>query len=133
MSDYHISLSISHILTGLIIQEASYGPADTHDGKPYVFQDVTTQLQALVRNSQLHIPGGDSRVSIQSFHSFAFTHFAQAALQGFSDPAPFIAKSLLIRYLFRGRVHYAEVPDYLSVVLPLAGLVQLFFMSQNLF
>ena len=57
-------LSISHILIGLIIQEASYGPADAHNGEPYIFQDVTTQLQALVRNSQLHIPGGNSRVSI---------------------------------------------------------------------
>jgi len=120
--------SISHILIGLIIQEASYGPADTHDGEPYVFQDVTTQLQALVRNSQLHIPGGDSRVPIQSFHPLRIhTSSTQAALQGISDPAPFIAKSLRIRYLFRGRVHFAEVPDYLSVVLPLAGLVQLFF------
>jgi len=46
----------------------------------------------------------------------------QAALQGFSDPAPFTSKSLRVRYMFRGRMHYAEIPDYLPVVLPLAGL-----------
>lgn len=46
----------------------------------------------------------------------------QAALQGFSDPAPFAPKSLRVRYLFRCRVHYAEIPDYLPIILPLAGL-----------
>jgi len=45
----------------------------------------------------------------------------QSVLQGFSDPAPFASKVLRIRYLFRGRVHYAEIPDYLPIVLPLAG------------
>ena len=51
----------------------------------------------------------------------------QAALQGFSDPAPFTSKSLRVRYMFRGRMHYAEIPDYLSVVLPLAGLFPMVF------
>ncbi|KAF9482704.1 DnaJ-domain-containing protein [Pholiota conissans] len=89
---------------GLIIQEATYGAADTDDATENVSLDVTIPLQALVRNSQLHIPGGDTK----------------AALQGFSDPAPFASKSLRIRYLFHGRVHYAEIPDFLPVVLPLA-------------
>ena len=49
-------------LTGLIIQEAGYGAIETDKDDLYVTLNVTTQLQALVRNSQLHIPGGDSRV-----------------------------------------------------------------------
>ncbi|KAF8899764.1 hypothetical protein CPB84DRAFT_1779906 [Gymnopilus junonius] len=91
---------------GLVIQEAAYGPEEVElDGpEESVLLDVTIPVQALVRKSQLHIPGGDSK----------------AALQGFSDPAPFAAKSLRIRYSFRGRQHYAEIPDYMPVVLPLA-------------
>ncbi|KAF8970217.1 hypothetical protein BDZ97DRAFT_131299 [Flammula alnicola] len=89
---------------GLVIQQATYGAAESEDATENILVDVTIPLQALVRNSQLHIPGGDTK----------------AALQGFSDPAPFASKSLRVRYLFRGRVHYAEIPDYLPVVLPLA-------------
>ncbi|KAF8180373.1 hypothetical protein BJ912DRAFT_1023712 [Pholiota molesta] len=85
---------------GLIIQEATYGAADADDATENISLDVTIPLQALVHNSQLHIPGGDSK----------------AALQGFSDPAPFASKALRIRYLFHGRVHYAEIPDFLPVV-----------------
>jgi len=106
---------------GLIIQEAAYGAVETDRDDLYVTLNVTTQLQALVRNSQLHIPGGDSRVlfSLTCFDLF-FTSL-QTALQGFSDPAPFVPKSLRIRYLFRNRDHYAEIPDHLPVVLPLEG------------
>ncbi|PPR02216.1 hypothetical protein CVT26_012108 [Gymnopilus dilepis] len=91
---------------GLIIQEATYGPAETEleDLDEGLWLDVTIPVQTLVRKSQLHISGGDSKT----------------ALQGFSDPAPFASKSLRIRYLFRGRQHYAEIPDYMPVVLPLA-------------
>ncbi|KAF9523249.1 hypothetical protein CPB83DRAFT_863103 [Crepidotus variabilis] len=89
---------------GLIIQEATYSSNETNEGEGNILLNVTTPLQALVRNSQLHIPGGDTK----------------AALQGFSDPAPFSPKSLRVRYLFRGRLHYAEIPDHLPVVLPLA-------------
>jgi hypothetical protein len=55
-----------------------------------------------------------------------FSRYPQTALQGFSDPAPFVPKSLRIRYLFRNRAHYAEIPDYIPVVLPLAGWLNLF-------
>ncbi|KAH9477784.1 DnaJ-like protein subfamily C member 11-like protein [Psilocybe cubensis] len=91
---------------GLIIQEATYGVAESElgEGKDALSLDVKIPLQALVRKSQLHIPGGTSKT----------------ALQGFSDPAPFASKSLRIRYLFRGRLHYAEIPDYMPVVLPLS-------------
>ncbi|KAF9564478.1 DnaJ-domain-containing protein [Agrocybe pediades] len=91
---------------GLIILEAMYGAAENDlDGiEDNLLLDVTIPLQALVRNSQLHIPGGNTK----------------AAIQGFSDPAPFASKSLRIRYTFRGRMHYAEIPDYLPVVLPLS-------------
>lgn len=51
-------------LAGLIVQEATYGAAETDKDDPFITLDVTTQLQALVRNSQLHIPGGDSRVFV---------------------------------------------------------------------
>jgi len=67
-------------------------------------EDVTVSLQALVRNSQLHIPG----------------HHPKSGLQGFSDPAPFALKALRIRYLFNGREHYAEILDDAPIVLPLA-------------
>ena len=30
-------------------------------------------------------------------------------------------KSLRVRYKFRGREHYAEIPDYMPVVIPLKG------------
>ncbi|KAF6747159.1 hypothetical protein DFP72DRAFT_920701 [Ephemerocybe angulata] len=89
---------------GLVIQEALYGVTDDKDGAQDLAMDVTVPMQSLVRNSHLYIPGGKSK-----------TH-----LQGFSDPAPFTAKSLRIRYVFHGRPHYAEIPDYLPVVLPLS-------------
>lgn len=46
----------------------------------------------------------------------------QSGIQGFYDPAPSLAKSLRVRYEFRGHMHYAEIPDYIPVVLPLEGM-----------
>ena len=109
---------------GLIIQDATYGASEIDGDASGFFVDVTIPLQALVINSQLHIPGGHTKVMLSGFPSaFEADHrdIRQAALQGFSDPAPFASKYLRIRYLFRCRVHYAEIPDYLPVVLPLAG------------
>lgn len=45
----------------------------------------------------------------------------QSAIQGFLDPAPSAPKTLRVRYLFRDRMHYAEIPDLSPVVLPLKG------------
>ncbi|PFH47088.1 hypothetical protein AMATHDRAFT_77369 [Amanita thiersii Skay4041] len=86
---------------GLLITEATYAPLEKDDRVSELSQDVTIPIQALVRNSQLHIPGDLPKVS-------------------FSDPAPFTSKVLRIRYLFNGRLHYAEIPDNVPVVLPLA-------------
>lgn len=88
---------------GLVIEEAMYGAAEADEAARNLSLNVTTPVQALVRNSQLYIPGGTKSV-----------------LQGFSDPAPFTSKSLRVRYLFRGRMHYADIPDNVPVVLPLA-------------
>ena len=107
-----------------------YGAAEADEAARNLSFNVTTPVQALVRNSQLYIPGG-TKVSdrnfdhpILSFPSVPFLihTFCQSVLQGFSDPAPFTSKSLRVRYLFRGRMHYAEIPDNVPVVLPLAGL-----------
>jgi DnaJ family protein C protein 11 len=49
----------------------------------------------------------------------------QSGIQGFYDPAPSLSKSLRVRYVFRGRMHYAEIPDYVPVVLPLEGVFYL--------
>ncbi|KAI9508089.1 hypothetical protein F5148DRAFT_1275922 [Russula earlei] len=88
---------------GLVILEASYGPTDPDPEARDLIVDVTVAIQALVRKSQLYIPG----------------HRPKSGLQGFYDPAPRCAKSLRIRYTFGGRAHYCEVPDYKPVVLPL--------------
>ncbi|KAI0065244.1 DnaJ-domain-containing protein [Artomyces pyxidatus] len=103
-----------HMLTekakeGLIIMEATYGPTDPDPEARDLIVDVTIPLQALVHKSQLYIPG----------------HRPKSGIQGFYDPAPSCAKSLRIRYLFDGRTHYAEIPDYIPVVLPLEGECQL--------
>jgi Domain of unknown function (DUF3395) len=45
----------------------------------------------------------------------------QFGIQGFCDPAPFSHKELHVRYIFRSRMHYAEITDDFPVVLPLAG------------
>ncbi|RXW20186.1 hypothetical protein EST38_g5676 [Candolleomyces aberdarensis] len=100
----HRNTSLEEDKGGLIIQEASYGVTDETDGAENLSVDVTIPLQALVRNSRLYIPGGRSKSN----------------LQGFSDPAVFTSKTLRIRYVFRGRSHYAAIPDYLPVVLPLS-------------
>ncbi|KAF8634816.1 hypothetical protein AX17_004068 [Amanita inopinata Kibby_2008] len=89
---------------GLVIIEAIYAPIEKDDRINDLSQDVTIPLQALVRNSQLHIPGNQPK----------------SGLQGFSDPAPFTLKTLRIRYLFNGLAHYAEISDNAPVVLPLA-------------
>ena len=63
VNDWLIFFQIrNEMFSGLIIQEATYGATETDKDDPYVTLNVTSQLQALVRNSQLHIPGGDSRV-----------------------------------------------------------------------
>ncbi|KAJ2925085.1 hypothetical protein H1R20_g12012, partial [Candolleomyces eurysporus] len=100
----HRNTSLEEDKGGLVIQEASYGVTDETDGAENLSVDVIIPLQALVRNSRLYIPGGRSKSN----------------LQGFSDPAPFTSKTLRIRYVFRGRSHYAAIPDYLPVVLPLS-------------
>ncbi|KAJ7669195.1 hypothetical protein DFH06DRAFT_1038128 [Mycena polygramma] len=89
---------------GLVIVEATYGAMETADRELGLSWDVTVPLQTLVRGSQIYISGRHPKVSIQ----------------GFLDPAPYISKSLRVRYLFRRRMHFAEVPEYLSLILPLA-------------
>ncbi|KAI0071272.1 DnaJ-domain-containing protein [Panus rudis PR-1116 ss-1] len=89
---------------GLVITEAWYGPSDRSDNTCEGLDiDVTIPLQALVNKGQLYIPGRRSKTG----------------LQGFYDPIPGILKTLRIRYTFRGREHYVEIPDYMPVVLPL--------------
>ncbi|KAH7926250.1 DnaJ-domain-containing protein [Leucogyrophana mollusca] len=88
---------------GLIILEASYGPTCPDDEAKQLNLDVTVPVQALVHNSQVYVPG----------------HRTKSGIQGFYDPAPTSPKSLRVRYLFRDQLHYAEIPDYIPVVLPL--------------
>ncbi|TCD67798.1 hypothetical protein EIP91_011926 [Steccherinum ochraceum] len=88
---------------GLVILEASYGAAVRDSDTEGLEIDVTIPLQALVSKSQLYIPGRRSKVG----------------LQGFRDPVPGVAKTLRVRYTFRGREHYAEIPDFKPTVLPL--------------
>ncbi|EDR09519.1 uncharacterized protein LACBIDRAFT_318663 [Laccaria bicolor S238N-H82] len=109
---------------GLVIEEAMYGAAEADEAARNLSLNVTTPVQALVRKSQLYIPGG-TKVSDRNFDHpilipFLIHTFCQSVLQGFSDPAPFTSKSLRVRYLFRGRIHYADIPDNVPVVLPLA-------------
>ena len=42
--------------------EAAYGPTEQEEALHELATDVTVPLQALVRNSQLHIPSGRSKV-----------------------------------------------------------------------
>ncbi|KIM85726.1 hypothetical protein PILCRDRAFT_5383 [Piloderma croceum F 1598] len=88
---------------GLVIVEASYGPSEQDSGTKDLVMDVTIALQALVHNSQVYIAG----------------HRTKSGIQGFYDPTPSLSKSLRVRYVFRGRMHYAEIPDCVPVVLPL--------------
>ncbi|KAJ7755355.1 hypothetical protein DFH07DRAFT_822009 [Mycena maculata] len=90
-------------MDGLVIVKATYGAIETDDRNLGLSWDVTIPVQTLVRGSQIYISGQHPKSSIQ----------------GFLDPAPFAVKSLRVRYLFRRRMHYAEVPDYISLVLPL--------------
>jgi len=80
-------------------------------------------IQALVHNSQVYVPGHRTKVVTIPLLSKSVVHVTlQAGIQGFYDPAPTSPKSLRVRYLFRGRQHYAEIPDCIPVVLPLQGL-----------
>ncbi|GLB39157.1 putative protein with domain of unknown function (DUF3395) [Lyophyllum shimeji] len=89
---------------GLVILEASWGSSEKEDGARDLVMDVTVPLQALVHSSQLYIPSDRTKSNIR----------------GFSDPAPFAPKVLHVRYQFRGKTHYAEIPEDMPVVLPLA-------------
>lgn len=112
----------SGIELGLVIEEATYGPSDEDEESKDLVVDVTVAVQALVNNSQLHIPAHRSKVCTKlSFGLPLFSQFIQSAIQGFVDPAPTLAKSLYVRYYFRGNKHYAEIPDHQPVVLPLKG------------
>ena len=55
--------SVTDHAVGLIIQEASYGVFDEQSDAQNLAVDVTIPVQALVRNSQVYIPGGSSKVS----------------------------------------------------------------------
>jgi len=87
----------------LLIQEAFYGPTERGEDAESLDVNVTVALQALVSMGQLYIPGRRSK----------------AGLQGFYDPVPGASKTLRVRYTFRQLPHYAEIPDFLPVVLPL--------------
>lgn len=54
-----LSTLIFIIFSGLIILEASYGSIEDNEGVQDLTYDVTIPLQALVRNSQLFIAGGE--------------------------------------------------------------------------
>ncbi|KAI0646506.1 DnaJ-domain-containing protein [Trametes meyenii] len=88
---------------GLVVLEAQYGPSEQDEGTAGLEVDVTVPVQALVNTSQLYIPGKRSK----------------AALPGFYDPVSGVPKTLRVRYKFRGRMHYAEISDFMPVVLPL--------------
>ncbi|KAI0711382.1 DnaJ-domain-containing protein [Earliella scabrosa] len=88
---------------GLVILDARYGPSERDDGTEGLDVDVTVPVQALVNSSQLFIPGKRSK----------------AGIPGFYDPVAGVPKALRVRYVFRGRMHYAEIPDHMPVVLPL--------------
>ncbi|KAJ8517794.1 hypothetical protein ONZ45_g5078 [Pleurotus djamor] len=98
----HMDLETSK--DGLVIQEAIYGAFDVDAPGDDLTINVTVALQALVHHSQLYVPGNQTKLGIQ----------------GFSDPAPFTPKVVRIRYQFRGRNHYAEIPDAVPIVLPQA-------------
>ena len=60
---YFLSIiSTTLIRPGLIILEATYCPIEKDDRVSDLTQDVTIPVQALVRNSQLLIPGNQSKV-----------------------------------------------------------------------
>jgi len=65
-----IAFDFDHFFTGLIIREASYGVVDSDDATQKLSIDVKIFMQALVRNSQLYIPGGDSKVGNLHSHSY---------------------------------------------------------------
>ncbi len=50
-------------ITGLVIIDARYGPAEKADETDGMQIDVTVPLQALVSKSQVYIPGRRSKVS----------------------------------------------------------------------
>ncbi|TBU31392.1 DnaJ-domain-containing protein [Dichomitus squalens] len=90
---------------GLVILDARYGPSERDEGTEGLDVDVTIPVRALVNSSQLYIPGKRSK----------------AGIPGFYDPVAGVPKTLRVRYRFRGREHYAEIPDSMPVVLPLKG------------
>ncbi|KIJ61429.1 hypothetical protein HYDPIDRAFT_31300 [Hydnomerulius pinastri MD-312] len=88
---------------GLVILEAIYGPAWPDKETAGLDVDVTIPLQALVHNSQVYVSG----------------KLPKSGIRGFYDPAPASPKSLRVRYTFRDRMHFAEIPDLVPIVLPL--------------
>ncbi|KAM5532138.1 hypothetical protein V8D89_014163 [Ganoderma adspersum] len=88
---------------GLVILDARYGPSEQDEGTEGLDVDVTIPMQALVNSGQLYIPGKRSK----------------AGIPGFYDPVAGVPKALRVRYKFRGHMHYAEIPDYMPVVIPL--------------
>jgi hypothetical protein len=48
---------------GLVIIDAAYGSIEANDEEKDLIVDVTVPVQALVRNSQLYVPGHRTKVS----------------------------------------------------------------------
>ena len=68
-----------HVLAGLVISNAQYGPAEADDAAEGLTIDVTVPIQALVSKSQLYIPGRRSKVRLRPRKCY-FVTFARDAL-----------------------------------------------------
>ena len=96
---------------GLVIVQAVYGDpkcvamaASGHPVQSPLVLDVTIPVQYLVGNSQLHIQSG-----------------SKSGLLGFDDPCLGDEKHLLVKYIFKGRLHQITVLDNETLVAPLRG------------
>jgi hypothetical protein len=104
----------NEMFAGLIIQEATYGAAETDKDDPYVTLNVTAQLQALVRNSQLHITGGDSRVLFELFSLYQFSYILyrqlcrvfQTLLHSYRNRSAFVTYSEIVIITRRSLIIY---------------------------
>ncbi|PRP82653.1 dnaJ subfamily C member 11 [Planoprotostelium fungivorum] len=96
---------------GLIIVTALYGLlediqaqelVDGDTNRAFAIVDVTIAVQCLVEESQLHLYEG-----------------SKSFLPGFYDPCPGEEKWLMVRYLFRDKIHHIVISDLSPLSAPL--------------
>ncbi|GBF59995.1 J domain-containing protein [Trichophyton mentagrophytes] len=103
MEEQRGGLVILHAEYGYIPPQSTFNVSRSGSRADENMVDVTIPVAALVDQGQLNIPRS----------------IVKSEILGFSDPAPFMPKTLRIQYIFGWKKHSVEIPDGEDVICPM--------------